>query len=111
MKPPFPVIVIGCLIIAAGMATLFIHLLHNPIGPTTFPILILGLSGIASGIFLFKGHNWARWFVLAWLAFHVVVAALNSLSTSLAHLVLLIAVAYSLFSQPSSNYFKRASSR
>lgn len=111
MKPPFPVIVIGCVIIAAGMATLFLHLLHNPIDRATFPILLLGLSAIASGIFLFKGQNWARWFVLAWLAFHVVISALNSLLTSLPHLALLIAVAYSLFSRPSSNYFKRASSQ
>jgi hypothetical protein len=111
MKPPFPVIVIGCLIIAAGMVTLLLHPPHNPIDRATFPILLLGLSGIASGIFLFKGRDWARWFVVAWLAFHVVVAALNSLSTSLAHLVLLIAVAYSLFSQPSSNYFRHASSQ
>jgi len=45
---------------------------------------------------LLMGHNWARWLILAWLAFHVVVSAFHSLSDSIALVVLLIIVGFVL---------------
>ena len=38
------------------------------------------------------GHNWARWLLVAWLAFHVVVSGFHSMSEMAAHAVLLIVV-------------------
>ena len=52
------------------------------------------------------GHNWARWLLVAWLAFHVVVSGFHSLSEMAAHAVLLIVVAYFLFTPPDSKYFQ-----
>jgi len=58
-----------------------------------------------AGVFLLRGARWARWLVLAWLAFHVVVSALNSLSDAMAHVVLLLVVGYFLLGPPASKYF------
>jgi len=67
------------------------------------PVTILGCLFI-------KGSSWARWLMLGWLAFHVVETALNSLSDGLAHVVLVITVAYFLFTPPDSKYFQTAPS-
>jgi hypothetical protein len=56
-------------------------------------------------VFLLKGRNWARWLMLGWLAFHVVVSAFHSLSDCIAHVVLLLVVAYFLLTPPDSKYF------
>jgi hypothetical protein len=52
---------------------------------------------IVGGIFVLLGHRWARWLLLAWLLFHVVVSAFHSLSEALAPAVLLILVAFFCF--------------
>jgi hypothetical protein len=55
---------------------------------------------------LLMGRGWARWLLLAWLAFHVFVSAFHSVSQSLAHVVLLIAVGYFLLAPSASVYFQ-----
>jgi hypothetical protein len=75
------------------------------------PIALVEITAIVAGIFLLKGRNWARWLVLMWLAFHVVVSALDSFSSSVPHFLLLIAVGYFLFTPPDSRYFKSAPSK
>lgn len=108
MKRPFQVIVIGWLFIAVGLLSLAYHLIKNPFDRWAFPIVLIGITAIVGGIFLLRGRGWARWLILAWLAFHVAVSALNSLSISMAHFVLMIAVGYSLLMPPTSKYFKPA---
>jgi hypothetical protein len=105
MKRPFQIVVIGCLLIAGGLATVIGHVFASPFDSWTFPLLLVGILGMLGGIFLIRGHSWARWLVLAWLAFHVAVSALNSISNSLAHLVLSIAVGYFLLVPPTSKFF------
>ena len=34
---------------------------------------------IVCGVFLLRGHNWARWLALAWIAFHVVLSAFHAI--------------------------------
>ena len=68
--------------------------------------MLVGIMAIVAGVFLLRGARWARWLVLAWLAFHVVVSALNSLSDAMAHVVLLLVVGYFLLGPPTSEYFQ-----
>ena len=111
MKRPFSVSFLGCMFIVAGLVSLFYHLLRDRLDYWTLPISLVGILAIVGGVFLLKGRNWARWLVLAWLTFHVAVSALNSMSRSVAHIVLLIAVAYFLLTPPDSRYFKSAQSK
>ncbi len=110
MKRPFSVSFLGCLFIGVGVVSLVYHLLRDRLDYWTLPISLVGILAIVGGVFLLKGRNWARWLVLAWLAFHVAVSALNSVSGSVAHIVLLIAVGYFLLTPPDSRYFKSAPS-
>jgi hypothetical protein len=66
--------------------------------------------GVVGGVFLLMGNGWARWLMLAWLAFHVVVSAFHSLSETIAHLALLMVVTYFLLRPPVSSYFRSAPS-
>jgi hypothetical protein len=54
---------------------------------------------------MLRGHNWARWLALAWMAFHVVLGALTSPSQLLVHAFLLVVFGYFLLRRSASNYF------
>jgi uncharacterized membrane protein HdeD (DUF308 family) len=106
MKRPFQVTMLGWLFIAVGILSTVYHLLKGSLDRWIVPILLVGAIAIVAGVFLLRGARWARWLVLAWLAFHVVVSAFNSLSDAMAHLVLLLVVGYVLLGPPTSNYFQ-----
>ena len=107
MKRPFQVTVLGWLFIVVGILSTTYHLLKGPLDRWTVPIVLVGIIAIVAGVFLLQGARWARWLLLAWLAFHVVVSALNSLSDAMPHVVLLLVVGYVLLGPPTSKYFQR----
>ena len=106
VKRPFQVTMLGWLFIAVGILTTIYHLLKSSLDRWTVPILLVGIIAIVAGVFLLRGARWARWLVLAWLAFHVVVSALNSVSDAMPHVVLLLVVGYFLLGPPTSKYFQ-----
>jgi hypothetical protein len=111
MRRPFQVTLLGWLFIAVGILSTTYHLWRSPIDRWTVPIMLVGIIAIVGGGFLLRGAGWARWAVLAWLAFHVVVSALNSVWDALPHLVLLLVVGYFLLGPPTAKYFQRAQAR
>lgn len=106
MKRPLPVTILGCLFIVAGLVGLAYHLSERPLDHWIVLISIVRIIAVVGGVFLLMGHAWARWLMLAWLVFHVVVSAFHSLSESVAHVVLLMVVAYFLLGPPASKYFQ-----
>jgi uncharacterized membrane protein HdeD (DUF308 family) len=108
MKRPFQVTLLGWLFIVVGILSTTYHLLKNPLDRWTVPTVLVGIIAIVAGVFLLRGARWARWLLLAWLAFHVVVSALNSVSDAMPHVVLLLVVGYFLLGPPTSKYFQRA---
>jgi uncharacterized membrane protein HdeD (DUF308 family) len=106
MKRPFQVTILGCLFILAGLVGLVYHLSERPLDHWIVLISTIRIIAVVSGVFLLLGHRWARWLLLAWLAVHVVVGAFHSVSESLAHVVLLMAVGYFLLWSPASKYFQ-----
>jgi uncharacterized membrane protein len=111
MKRPFTVTFLGSLFIVVGLVSTIYHLLTSPLDYWMVPVSLVGIIAIVGGVFLIKGRDWARWLMLSWLAFHVFVSALHSLSGSMAHLLLLIAVGYFLLTPPDSKYFGSAPSK
>jgi hypothetical protein len=67
-------------------------------------IYVSGVAAILGGAFLFKGHNWARWLLVLWMAFHIVVGALNGIVPLLTHVVIFSALSIFLFRRPASSY-------
>ena len=107
-KRPFQVTILGWLFIVVGILSTTYHLLKGSHDRWMVPIVLVGIIAIVAGVFLLRGTRWARWLLLAWLAFHVVVSALNSLSDAMPHVVLLLVVGYFLLGPPTSKYFQRA---
>jgi len=110
MKRPLTVTILGCLFIVAGLAGFVYHLSERPHDHSIVLLSIVRIIAVVGGVFLLMGHDWARWLMLAWLAFHVVVSAFHSLSEFLPHVVLLIVVGYFLLRPPASKYFQSARS-
>lgn len=109
---PLAVTVISLIYIVAGIVGLVFHLADFH-GQLSFRSEITWISAvrllaIIAGIFMLRGQNWARWLALAWMAFHVVLGALNSPSQLLLHAFLLAVFGYFLLRSSASKYFRSA---
>ena len=69
-------------------------------------ILFLRILAVVCGLLLLFRINWARWLAIAWLAYHILISALNSTTEMIAHIVLLIIVSVLVFLPASSKYFQ-----
>jgi len=108
IKRPFQVTILGWLFIVVGILSTAYHLWKGSLDRWMVLIVLVGIIAIVAGVFLLRGARWARWLLLTWLAFHVVVSALNSLGDAMPHVVLLLVVGYFLLGPPTSRYFQRA---
>jgi hypothetical protein len=68
------------------------------------------IAGFVSGVFMLYGFNWARWLLVAWIVFHLIISVLHSPFQLLVHTLLFAVVLYFIFRPPASRYF-RATSR
>jgi hypothetical protein len=67
---------------------------------------LVRLLAIVFGVFMLRGSNWARWGLIVWMAYHVVLSAFHSMSDLVHHGVLFAVIAYSLLRPPVSAYFR-----
>ena len=108
-KRPVTVTIIALLFIAAGIVGFAYHVTEfDARGPIQYElawVLALRLLAILSGVFMLRGRNWARWLLLAWIAYHVVLSAFHPMSELITHCALFAIVAYFLFRTRSSAYF------
>ena len=112
-KRPLSVTVIGCIFIAAGVIGLAYHAPEfNTLHPFPYEIVwgaSVRLLAILGGVFVLRRRNWARWLLLAWIAFHVILSAFHSLSELIVHGLLFAVVACVLFRPRASAYFRGSS--
>jgi uncharacterized membrane protein HdeD (DUF308 family) len=109
-KRPISVTVIGWLFIAAGIVGFAYHVTKFKTKPQfsyeLVWVCLLRLLAILAGIFLLRGKNWARWVLLVWIAYHVVLSAFHSLSEVAVHSLLIVVVAYFLLRPKAADYFR-----
>ena len=107
---PLPVIIVSILFILAGGVGLAYHVkelveFNNNLNETIW-ILFLRILAVVCGLLLLFRIKWARWLAIAWLVYHIIISALNSISEMIAHILLLILVSVLLFLPVSSAYFQ-----
>ncbi len=107
-KRPVSVLVLACLYIAVGAIGFSYHfpeLLASQ--PNSVWIEAIEFLAIVSGVFMILGYNWARWFALAWMAFHVVISfpVLRQLAI---HLLFFLIIAWVLFRPEARRHFAGA---
>jgi len=66
---------------------------------------------IVAGVFMLYGRNWARWLLVAWIAFHIVVGALHGPVPLLLHVVIFSVILFFVFRRQASAYFLAPESR
>jgi hypothetical protein len=107
-KRPITVTILSWLYIATGAIGLIYHLSEFTTHPPaeTIWISIVRILAIVAGAFMLRGADWARWLALAWIAFHVVIGALNSVQQAIVHALFLALFAYFLLRQDARLYFR-----
>jgi hypothetical protein len=113
-KRPLSVTIIGWLFIIAGTVGFVYHASEFSSRPFRFYLVwvcLLRLIAITCGVFLLRGSNLARWVLLMWIGYHVVLSAFESLSGVVIHGLLLLVIAYFLFRRQVSPYFSTSVSR
>lgn len=110
---PIAVTAIAWLLIAAGIVSFAVHvshvLWHRAVHFEQLLIPFIPLLAIVAGIFVLKGHNWARWLGLAWMAFHMAIS-LSALGEATVHSVLFVLIAYAFFNREARIYFQQQAS-
>ena len=109
-KRPHSITVISWLFVAAGFVGFAYHLTEfKARGPFQYDVALLcliRLVPILSGVFMLRSSNWARWLLLVWLAYHVVLSVFHSLSQLAMHSLLFAVIAYFLLRSQASAYFQ-----
>jgi hypothetical protein len=109
---PISVTGVACLFMAAGAAMFLFHLpeLLHPHWDT-FLVESVELIGLAAGIFMLKGRNWARWLALAWIAFHVAITAIPPFHGLVVHALIFAGITWILLRSDSAEYFRGSGTR
>jgi hypothetical protein len=109
-KRPLSVTVLGCVYIIVGTVGFSYHLAEfrarNAFRYDDAWIEVVRLLAIICGAFMLRGHNWARWLALAWIAFHVIVSAFHSFPEFAIHCLFCAVVAWLLFRPDAARYFR-----
>jgi hypothetical protein len=109
-KRPRSVTVIGCLFVVAGVIGLAYHgaefKAKRPFDNDIVWVLLVRLLAILGGVFLLRGSDWARWFLLIWMAYHVILSAFHSMFEMIMHCLLFAVIAYFLCRPQASAYFR-----
>ena len=109
-KRPVSVTIIGLIFIAAGVIGFAYHITEfNPQRPFELEIIwvsLLRLLAVLGGVFVLRGKNWARWLVVTWMAYHVVLSAFHTMAEFVMHGLLFAIIAYLLFRPAGSEYFR-----
>jgi len=110
-KRPLSIIIIGIFFIVLGVLSLG-HAAWGLVNTQQrltdlqnhWMIYLSAIVAIVGGAFLFKGQNWARWLLVAWMAFHIVVGALHGIVPLLTHVVIFSVILLFLFRRHASSY-------
>src|SRR5436190_5188208 len=95
-KRPLSITIIGWLFIATGVVGIAYHATElkadRPFQYDVIWVCLVRLLAILCGVFLLRGSNWARWLLLVWIAYHVILSAFHSLSELIIHSLLFAVV-------------------
>jgi len=109
-KRPLPVTILACIYIGVGTVGFAYHLreilARHAFHYDDFLVELTEFVAIVCGAFLLRGHNWARWLALAWIAFHVGISFVDSLQRVVVHGLIFLLIAYFLFRLEARTYFR-----
>ena len=107
---PRSITVISWLFMAAGVIGLACHATEfkadRPFQYEVGWVCLVRLLAILCGVFMLRGSNWARWLLVVWMGYHIVLSALHSPMQLFVHGLLFAVILYFLFRPQASAYFR-----
>ncbi|MFZ0301623.1 MAG: hypothetical protein WAL75_03015 [Terracidiphilus sp.] len=107
-RPP-TITLLSFLFIAVGVISTAAHVwqfnIEKPSALEEAGIFVIGALAVLAGVYMLRGKNWARWLALAWISFHVIVAAFNQPLGLIIHVVFVVLLAWLLFRRESQQWF------
>jgi hypothetical protein len=111
-KRPLAVTILACVYIAVGTIGFVYHFTEfrarDAFQYDAVWVELVRLLAIIAGAFMLRGHNWARWHALAWIAFHVVLSAFGAFHEFAIHCLFCAVIAFFLFRPDAARYFRAA---
>ena len=104
-KRPIAVTALACLYIVVGTVGFVGHFPERHEQDWIW-IAVTEILAIIAGAFLLRGHNWARWLAVVWIAFHVAISVGHPVGELAVHVFFLAAIAYLLFRRDAADYFR-----
>ena len=106
---PLSVTILACVYILVGAIGFVYHFREAiPLNRDGALVELTELLAFISGVFMLRGHNWARCLALAWMAFHVILTAFVPIVPLVIHCVFLTVIAWILLRPPAGQYFRGA---
>ena len=105
-KRPLSITIISWLFIVFGSIALLSGAPFSDIKSHWY-VHLSRLLQIVAGVFMLYGRNWARWLLVAWIAFHIIVGALNGLVPLVMHVVIFSVILFFVFRRDANEYFAR----
>ena len=108
-RRPLSITFISYLFIAAGAMGIIYHgsELKDVATPEVSLVLFVRILAIIGGVFTLRGANWARWLLVAWIIYHVILSFFHSTAELVMHFILTVVVVVSLFHPKANTYFKQ----
>jgi uncharacterized membrane protein len=112
-KRPLSITIIGWIFILTGGIGLLYHLtelnLQHPFDDDVLWVCSVRVLAVVGGVFLLYGFNWARWLLVVWMGFHIIISAMHSPLQLLVHSLLFGVILFFLFRPRASAYFRAKS--
>ena len=109
-KRPLSITIISWLFLATGAIGLAYHATEfkaqRPFENDAVWVCLVRLLAILCGAFMLRGSNWARWLLVGWMGYHIVLSALHSLLQLFVHSLLFAVILYFLFRPLASAFFR-----
>src|SRR5678816_4132392 len=100
MPRPRSVTIISWIFIIFGSVALLSGVVRGAELKSHWYVHLSRLLQIVAGVFMLYGRNWARWLLVAWIAFHIVVSALHSVLFLLMHVAIFSVILFFVFRCP-----------
>jgi len=109
---PRSLTLISWLFVTAGVIGLAYHATEfkawRPFEYDLVWVCLVRLLAILCGVFMLRGSNWARWLLVVWMGYHIVLSVLHSPLQLFVHSLLFAVILYFLFRPQASAYFRGA---
>jgi len=102
--------VISWIFLVAGIVGVTYHAtefkIQRPFQYELVLVCLVRLIAIVAAVFMLRARNWARWTLIVWITYHVILGAFHSGFQAVVHGLLLAVIVYFLFNRRAEAYFR-----